>query len=242
MDLSVAKLNDRGGRKYNEDYCFYRLVGDGGCFVLADGLGGHQGGATASKLTVETILDFYSYKPGTSATGMEQLFEKAAYTLQEEKNKTPGLRDMRTTVVLLIIDQAKAHWAHIGDSRLYRFRNNALADQTRDHSVPQMLADSGEIRAEEIRYHEDRNRLLRAFSGDSVEQVELNDKAVEIFKGDAFLLCSDGFWEYVLEPEMEEDLKKSNTAEQWLAFMERRLCGRVEPGHDNYSALAVIVQ
>ena len=105
---------------------------------------------------------------------------------------------MRTTAVVLCTEGNRGTALHIGDSRFYHFRNGKIISQTKDHSVPQMLAMAGEISEHEIRRHPDRNRLLRAL-GDENEEVRFVRSDFEIKEGDAFLLCSDGFWEEVEE-------------------------------------------
>lgn len=132
-------------------------------------------------------------------------------------------------------------WGHVGDSRLYHFRNGVVAFQTKDHSVPQTLVNAGDITKEQIRTHPDRNRILRAVGNPDGVKPTILDASRKIQRGDAFLLCTDGFWEYVTETEMAVDLAKSATPKDWLGWMELRLIGKVETGYDNYSALALFV-
>lgn len=114
--------------------------------------------------------------------------------------------------------------------------------QTRDHSVPQMLVLTGEIKTEEIRSHPDRNKLLRAL-GDDRETVKFELTRFDVRAGDAFLLCSDGFWEPVTESEMLALLQSEPTARAWLEKMSR-LAAENSGGKamDNYTAVAVRVR
>jgi serine/threonine protein phosphatase PrpC len=171
----------------------------------------------------------------------------------ERQSSEPELAGMRTTMVMLVASTEAAVWAHAGDSRLYWFRDGALREQTRDHSVPQRLADAGEICADQIRFHEDRNRLLRSLGGKGEAGAATPLTATGTMPGapqpgDAFLLASDGFWEWVIESEMQQDLADSSRPEQWLERMESRIRERAnmnhemdhDGDHDNYSALAVM--
>jgi len=98
----------------------------------------------------------------------------------------------------------------------------------------------GDITAEQIRFHEDRNRVLRALGGENAK-AEVSE-ALKIGRGKtAFLLCTDGFWEYVYENEMEQTLRKARTPEEWLQSMERILKERVCGDNDNYTAAAVLI-
>ena len=146
--------------------------------------------------------------------------------------------EMKTTVVVLRIESGKAFWAHVGDSRLYYFDDGKLKSRTSDHSASQLAVLMGEITEEQIRFHSQRSRILRAL-GSSAAQPELSAET-DIDDGKAaFLLCSDGFWEYVYEREMEQTLSNAPTPEQWLRDMEEILKSRVKPWNDNYSAIAV---
>jgi serine/threonine protein phosphatase PrpC len=148
---------------------------------------------------------------------------------------------MRTTAVVLVADTSGAVWGHIGDSRLYMLRSGRVVSQTRDHSVPQSLVDAGEITPAEIRFHEDRNRLLRSLGNGGRLRAALLERPMLLNKGDAFLLCSDGFWEYVTETEMEVDFAKARTPDDWLDRMAVRIRPRAHEARDNCTALAVFI-
>lgn len=145
---------------------------------------------------------------------------------------------MKSTVVMLTIANGQAAWAHVGDSRLYRFHEGTLEFQTRDHSASQVAVLLGDITQDQIRFHEDRSRILRALGQEGEVKAEVGGMALQPGKY-AFLLCTDGFWEYVLEPEMEEDLRAAANPEDWLARMRQRLAQRVPPDNDNNTAAAV---
>lgn len=147
---------------------------------------------------------------------------------------------MKTTLVLLTLEPGRAAWAHVGDSRLYHFVDGKLAFQTRDHSVAQIGVMLGEITLDEIRFHEDRSRVLRALGQDEELNVETREEPLGPGRH-AFLLCSDGFWEYVLEAEMEAALAEASDPEDWIARMRAYLQGRIPPGNDNNTAAAVWV-
>lgn len=240
MQLLAAMLSKAGGRRENQDYCAF-LERDGrGCYVLADGLGGHRGGALASKTAGEGLLQAFAASPGLSLQHLESYLERAREAMASRAAQESAPLRLKTTLVVLLAGFRSALWAHIGDSRLYFFRQGALRFQTSDHSVPQQLVRSGSISAEQIRTHEDRNRLTAAFDGGDLERVAYAEAPVQLVPGDAFLLCSDGFWEYVLEPEMEADLGGAADPEIWLELMEKRLLARAGREQDNYSALALM--
>ena len=145
---------------------------------------------------------------------------------------------MKTTVTALEADGRQAAWAHAGDSRIYHFVNGTLVFQSRDHSASQIAVMLGTITPDQIRFHVDRSRVYRALGQDGELKVESHGEALAPGHH-AFLLCSDGFWEYVYEEEMAEDLAAAASPEDWLARMRARLAARVPDNNDNNTAAAV---
>lgn len=242
MNIKAAYISKQGGRKKNEDYAAYAEKERYGCYLVADGLGGHYGGDLASKAVVKAILKAFNDSPGASVDHLKSYLDFAAKAMQRIRQELGREGALKTTLVALLIGRSGATWAHLGDSRLYYFRKGRLAFQTKDHSLPQRLVDLGEIRQDQVRCHEDRNRLLYVLDGEDTSRFTFSEKAVPLCAGDAFLLCSDGFWEYLYEEEMEKDLHASSTPDEWIDRMERKLLKRVEAKHDNYTALAVMVR
>ena len=232
--IQTASYTDVGGRPANEDTV--RLsTREGGrlCALVADGLGGHGGGAQASAAAAEVICSAWDGRADPAAlTEWTRQANRKVLSLQTRQCA------MKTTLVLLALEPGKAAWAHVGDSRLYHFVDGRLAFQTRDHSVAQIGVMLGEITLDEIRFHEDRSRVLRALGQDEDLNVEAAEQPLAPGRH-AFLLCSDGFWEYVLEQEMVDDLAVSGSPEEWLDKMRARLSARAPEDNDNNTAAAV---
>lgn len=237
MDISAFCYTNQGGREHNEDSVRCCAGENRGAFVLADGLGGHGCGEVASALAADVIYDgIMSREP--DAEGMCQLFQQANAGIMA-RQKVPGQEDMKTTAVALSLSADRAVWAHIGDSRLYRFSGGAQVQATRDHSVSYMKYLGGEITRMDVYHDDDRPRLLRALGR---EPCRPEAAACVPVPGDAFLLCSDGFWEYVYEEEILADLLKAETPEQWAKLMLLRHIRRTPPGNDNFSLMTVFVE
>ena len=237
--IRFSMITDQGSRENNEDSIGMYQEDKDYCFILADGLGGHGKGEVASKLAVEAVIrQFVGETAGEEF--LEQAFQKAQEDILETQKEAPGCFDMKTTLVVLEIRKDQIRWGHIGDSRLYCFENGKYVKRTLDHSVPQMLVAIGEIREKDIRHHTDRNRLLRVLG---VEDDEVNPSIgdwTEVRPGQAFLLCSDGFWELIEEKKMEKTLKKADTPEEWLKLMEEIVLKNGKGTNmDNYSAIGV---
>jgi serine/threonine protein phosphatase PrpC len=237
MAFLTASISQAGGRTVNEDNTGFLDMGSAGCWVVADGLGGHGGGATASRLAVDAVLTSFRANPSVSADAVRGYLATAQAAILRQQAE-PGLSQMRSTVVVLLANEQTVVCGHLGDSRLYQFRNGAVAFQTVDHSVPGSLAAAGSITYDRIRFHEDRNRVLRSLGNDADPNPVIVERALN--PGDMFLLCTDGFWEYVTEFEMEVDSAKAAAPADWLRFMGSRLLSRAKPDHDNYTAIAMV--
>lgn len=236
-----ASLSARGGRSENQDRCGEGPLPGGRVFVVADGLGGHAGGAVAAEACVGAILAAArtaAFTPG----GLRALFEAGHRAVQDAQRRDPAVSGCRTTAAVLLISEGRALWGHVGDTRLYHLRGGRIAFQTLDHSVPQALVQTGAIEPSEIRSHPDRNRLLRSLGGEEEVAPALLDAPCALEPGDRFLLCSDGLWEHVTEAEMEALLREALDPDTWLRRLEARLLETASGAFDNYSALAVFLE
>lgn len=239
--ISYAMITKPGSRKRNEDSIL--MCEKKGCwaFVLADGLGGHGRGDTASAAVTDQAIKVFK-RNGAGESYLDDAFRCAQGWLLQKKAALGITEEMKSTMVVLQITKEYARWAHIGDSRLYYFQGGHLVKRSLDHSVPQMLVFSGQIKEEEIRDHEDRNKVLRVlgtpWEGPSYEIGE----PVALTGDQAFLLCSDGFWELITEKEMEKTLKQSKSVAQWMNKMEKIVeKNGADREMDNYSAVCVYI-
>jgi len=231
----TATFTSPGGMSSNEDAVFLTQDNQRLVAIVADGLGAHGGGDIASAIATEVL--YLALTIGhIDANAITACFA-AANTAVLEKQE-PGL-EMRSTAVMLVLEEGYATFAHVGDSRGYAFRNGQIVRQTEDHSVSQMAVLRGDITPDQIRFDKNRNRLVYVLGMDSGTQEELTPLEPSI-KGDAYLLCSDGFWEYIYENEMEMDLTRARNADEWISLMLTRVTARVPVKHDNLSAIAVI--
>ncbi|MBP3620219.1 MAG: serine/threonine-protein phosphatase [Lachnospiraceae bacterium] len=240
--IDAAKLSNPGGRDNNEDYVTIAEHGNDRCFILCDGLGGHECGEVASSSVAEDVARLFEEK-GDYATFLDDAFNMAQenlLALQKEKNLVNA---MKTTLVVLVVTDTIMKWAHIGDSRLYRFFDKGKKYQrTRDHSMVQVLCDMGEITEKDMRHHEERNKLLRVMG--SEWSSKSYDKSAILERGDkqAFALMTDGFWEYVEEEEMMKLLSKTKTAKDWMEAMAKLVFERADMSKtDNLSVICVRV-
>lgn len=242
--LDHAFVTSKGGREENQD-CFAEAIAADGTrvFCVADGLGGHAGGRVASEVVVNTVLndvklpDFKFEDPLCLST----MFEHANQQVVKKQQQTPEFSEMRSTLVVLLIKDNLALWAHVGDVRLYMIRDQAIYRQTKDHSVPQMLFETGDIAYEEIRNHPDRSKLLCAL-GDpkKTPRLAMSQYYMQLQQNDYFHLSSDGFWEWIDEALILKMLKQSKNMSIATGSMEGivvKTAKKEEPEYDNYTAL-----
>lgn len=240
VDLTFEVLTQKGSREINEDSIYANYANNKGLFVVADGLGGHGKGDIASSLAVTTFKGVFETHTGPLSELFSSAFSQAQSAILSEQAQTGSPFQMKTTVCALAVDGEDMMWAHIGDTRLYAFSRNKAKIRTLDHSVPQMLALAHDIKERDIRNHPDRNRLLRVL-GISGETPRFDVSELQrSSRYQAFLLCSDGFWELILEKEMGTALKKSTSAADWLNRMKKIVETRGSgTDMDNYSAIAI---
>ena len=240
MLVNYYSVSKTGDREINEDSTGIIKGTDCTCFIVADGLGGHGKGDIASQIAVSAFQSVFEEKLTLPMEeSLASAFQNAQNAIISEQQRQNAVFQMKTTVAAVVIGHASAICGHIGDTRIYTFARNRIRERTLDHSVPQMLVLSREIKEKQIRNHPDRNKLLRVLGvqGDiKIDSFRIDD----LSKYQAVLLCSDGFWELILEKEMCRTLKKSCSAQEWIM----RMCEIVERNGqgkemDNYSAIAI---
>jgi len=239
--LTYKQITHIGDREHNEDSVTCIESGGNYCFVVADGLGGHGRGELASQKAVEIFGQEFEASHESNFDFVNKGFSSAQSEIMALQVAHGDKMGMKTTAVCLSIINGMCQWGHIGDSRLYLFKKNKIILRTLDHSVPQMLALSGDIKDKHISVHPDRNRLLRVLGIEwDSPRYEVSDEA-PLADCQAFLLCTDGFWELIQPKLMCRFLKKSSSAEEWLeqmtAEVEKNGQGK---NMDNYTAIAVI--
>lgn len=237
MRLTQYLYTNPGGRELNEDSIRSRASEDRQVFVVCDGLGGHDCGEVASALAADTLAE----RCCAAELGEEAMKDAliAANDAVLAAQDSPERKSMKTTAAVLATDGTRAVWGHVGDSRVYHLSGGRISSITKDHSVTYKKYLAGEISYLDIHHDDDRPSLLRALGK---RECRPDSGSADLKPGDAFLLCSDGFWEYVYDEEIVLDFLKSDTPEQWVEFMLLRLVRRTPPNHDNFSVIAVFAE
>ena len=216
-----AKTDIGRERKLNEDYYYAAKPDDKiKLFILADGMGGYNGGEVASKMAVEkakTYIEKNFNKNKESKEKIEQLLKDAVrYSNEEVYKKSVSkkeLQGMGTTLDICLIYNSKIYIAHIGDSRVYRIRKDFIRKITRDDSYVQTLIEDGKITKEEAFNHPKKNMITKALGCTPEVEPEIYTKT--FIKNDIILMTSDGLTNMVKEEEIKNIIKndKENSAE-----------------------------
>ncbi len=243
MKLVSAILSKPGGKGANDDATGHVAAEAGlGCWAVADGQGGRGAGKAAARRAVAAIAKTFADHPAVSNETLLETLEAAQREILELQAELARNQSMRAAVAVFCASRRAALWAHVGNVRVYAFRNGELLSKTEDHSITQMLLNAGEITPEQACGHGDSHRLLRSLGMSGTLQPTLAESRLMLLPGDVFLICTDGFWEHVDELEMQADWCKSASVEKWLEHMELRLLKAAPADHDSYSAIALMAE
>jgi serine/threonine protein phosphatase PrpC len=200
--------------------------------VVADGMGGHAGGSIASSQVAETARRVWA-EHQKSPLEPKRLLERIIREGHEAINRAGAEKGLtpRSTCALLFLHDSSVHWAHVGDSRIYRLRDGQVSRLTRDHSVVQMLVDLGKVSEDEMGTHPDQNRLTQSLGGDANPMPDFGADTVR--EHDAYLVCSDGLWEMIPQEEMAAALSARRLGDDGAKHLVERAFDRAKPKSDN---------
>jgi PPM family protein phosphatase len=198
--------------------------------VVADGMGGAQGGEVASRVAVETVAQTYYALDGEPEQILSESLREANRQIYKLALTHTELSGMGTTCTALVIRRGVAHSAHVGDSRLYLVRSRTIYQMTEDHSVVKEMIKQGSLTLEAARNHPDRNLILRALGSRASVAVAAWEHSLPIKSGDCFILCSDGLHNLVTDDEICE-LSQLNEAQESCESMVS--LARNRGGYDN---------
>ncbi len=243
LDLETATWTETGPvRSVNQD-CVEAVVPPeprqsqrGSLFVVADGMGGHEGGEVASQLAADVIVEEYYALNGELAKDLSRSVKMANRAVCQKAERKPIWRGMGTTIVAAVVHGGDLYVANVGDSRAYLVRRSMIEQITWDHSFVAEEVRAGRMTWEQTLDHPQRNLLTRAIGAGGRIDVDIFERKLR--KGDVIVLCSDGLTEYVTDEEIEEEVRMSpagSAVKRLARFASQR------GGSDNISIIVVKV-
>ncbi|MEK7990815.1 MAG: protein phosphatase 2C domain-containing protein [Thiotrichaceae bacterium] len=232
----------QGERSYQEDdFGFDSSHRDDFLMVLADGMGGYEGGALASERSIQAFMDAYYVSSGNITQRLKHSLGKANEQLALEKQSNIALKNMGCTFVAVAISSTSIEWISVGDSPLWLLRGGRLYRLNADHSMKpelQKQVDAGELTAEQMKVHPDRNMLRSAMMGSEIELIDQAHKTLEA--DDRILLASDGILSLTVD-EMKQFLNESKNAKQAVNALLSAVENKAKSGQDNTTALVAYI-
>ncbi len=212
MKFSIYQNSRQGPRNYNQDRLAYSYSKDALLLVLADGMGGHRHGEVAANLAVKTLTDAFQRLAvpflSSPAKFLIEHIQQVHDMIDNVTQRDELIESPRTTIVVAIIQRGFLYCAHVGDSRLYHFRDGHLLFRTEDHSVVQSLYKKGMISKEEMATHPYKNKIYNCLGGETPPQIDLSDR-FELLEGDTILLCTDGVWGVLNDTQIKEIIQQN---------------------------------
>lgn len=239
--MKVACITDIGERRENEDTIYIPENGAKPVYIVSDGMGGHQAGATASRLATASVVEYVEQYKGDYID--EELKIATAYAnarVIAASNSDKAYAGMGTTLSIVYIGEGKFYTANVGDSRVYLYTGDELIQITRDHSYVAELVRAGEITAKQARSHPQRNLITRAIG---IKETEVADIDISSWqRGDMILICSDGLYDGAEDETIFDILHNMNSeTDEDLAHMCQELVYAAREGKsgDNISIILI---
>lgn len=241
MRYHLGQSTRLGNRVVNEDRIGVAECDNAVLMVVADGMGGYRGGQIASKALVNRML--YQFKRNTFPVDnprayLKELISDAHLAVIRAGNEQYPPIEPRATCVVCLIQEGKAWWAHVGDSRLYWLRKDRVLERTTDHSKIEEMRRKGELSRKEMENHPQRHLVTRCIGFQQHPPVPTISDGVDLETEDMLLLCSDGLWGPLKEEMIAEALSK-HSIEKAVEGMAYQAEFRAYPASDNISVIAL---
>jgi serine/threonine protein phosphatase PrpC len=246
-DIGCLRKNNEDSFGYWEPEDDHQFLRKGRLAVVADGMGGYEGGQEASRLAVETLMAVYRDSAALNPQGaLIEALQAAHNEIRQYSFAHPELRGMGTTCTAAAIVRGATeptqeptlagtqndalYFVHVGDTRLYLIRNGQITRVTRDHSYVGRLVESGMISAEEAETHPQRNILTAALGTNPELIMDSPGKPQPLVSEDVLLICSDGLWGQIRDSEILETVANQNAEKAGRALID---LARERGGPDN---------
>lgn len=242
MQVEFAELSLVGDRDENQDRVAVAHSASTALLLAVDGMGGHADGARAAAVATETVVEAFrrTTQPLFDPQGFLHLtIGKAHNNLVQLGGELRMEARPRATCALCLVQDGRAFFAHVGDSRIYHLRQQRVFDRTRDHSHVELLLQEGLITEEEISDHPMRNYVECCLGGNLALPGMSIGSARRLQPGDLLLVCTDGFWSGLEDSDVATCAAGSETVEQGLRRLSTQAVRANGPHSDNTSVAAL---
>jgi PPM family protein phosphatase len=241
MKFTIFQNSRQGPRQYNQDRLAYSYSKDALLLVVADGMGGHRHGEIAAQLAVTTMTDAFQRLAMPTLSSPAKFLIDHIQQIHDMIDQLTQEREMvespRTTIVAAVVQRGVLYCAHVGDSRLYHFRDGHLLYRTEDHSIVQSLYSKGIINKDDMSTHPYRHKVYSCLGGDIPPKIDLSNRQ-ELVEGDTILLCTDGVWGAVADEQIKYILNSPSISDGITQLLDQAEIVSLEQG-DNMSAIGL---
>ncbi|MEO6117553.1 MAG: protein phosphatase 2C domain-containing protein [Methylotenera sp.] len=241
MKFTIFQNSRQGPRPYNQDRLAYSYSKDALLLVVADGMGGHKNGEIAAQLAVTTMTEAFQRLAVPMLSSPAKFLIEHIQQIHDMIDQLTQEREMlespRTTIVAAVVQRGMLYCAHVGDSRLYHFRDGHLLYRTEDHSIVQSLYNKGMIEKGDMSTHPYRHKVYSCLGGDTPPKIDLSDRH-ELAEGDTIVLCTDGVWGAVADDHMKRILNNPSINESITELLNQAEYVSQQQG-DNMSAIGL---
>jgi serine/threonine protein phosphatase PrpC len=243
LRFETAEISLLGDRDENQDRAAIRTADGHVLLVVADGMGGHAGGALAAEVAVKSLCASFT---GQWPQGDWQAFLRgaleAAHDAVVQVGEKEGINSRpRATCAIGLVSDGRAAWAHVGDSRIYLARGGAIVTRTRDHTPIEGLLQDGLISEEEVAGHPMRHYVEYCLGGIAERPLITISEPEPLAPGDLVLVCSDGLWSGVNDRDIGAGPDAETALADWLTRIASRAVRVGTPHSDNTTAVALRV-
>ncbi len=236
--MEYAAITDVGMKRHNnEDSYIVNENYSDGIFIIADGMGGHNAGEIASLEACRIVESYILQSEGNLATILREGVSKANRDIFVRASETEAMKGMGTTIDACVIENNKAHIAHVGDSRVYVITKDSIEKITKDHSVVGMMLDSGSITEEEAKNHPQRHFITRAVGTAMTVEVDILER--DIHSDEWILMCTDGLTNMVAKEEIHSIVANSTDVSRAAEMLVTK--AKENGGDDNITAILLHV-
>lgn len=239
MQVESAQISLVGDREDNQDRVAIVNSEQATLLVVLDGMGGHSDGSRAADIALKSLTDAFARQthPVFDPLGFVHLSLSRAHDEVVRLGSEQSLESRpRATAVVCLVQEGTAYWGHVGDSRIYHLRNQAVLDRTRDHSHVELLLREGKITEADIPGHPMRNFVECCLGGDAaVPEMTISGRKL-LEPGDVLLLCSDGVWSGLKDEDIAGLTYISSSLKEALEALGRRAVRACAPYSDNATA------